>query len=124
MPRSVFVLPLLLFSISSLVAQESKTERWSPEKAAAWYKEQPWLVGCNYIPSTAVNQLEMWQAHTFDPKTIDRELGYAAELGFTSVRVFLHDLPWRDDPVGFVKRIDRFLEIADQHQIKVMFVLF
>ncbi len=69
--------------------------RWSKEKAQAWYAAQPWLVGCNFIPSTAINQLEMWQAATFDPVTIDRELGWAADIGMNTVRVFLHDLAWQ-----------------------------
>ena len=99
-------------------------ERWSPEKANAWYEKQPWLVGCNFIPSTAINQLEMWQADTFDPETIDRELGWAEGLGFNSVRVFLHHLLWEQDREGFLKRMDQFLEIADRHKIGVMFVLF
>jgi Cellulase (glycosyl hydrolase family 5) len=97
---------------------------WEKEKANAWYAQQPWLVGCNFIPSTAINQLEMWQAETFDPATIDRELGYAKGLGFNSVRIFLHDLLWQQDSAGFLKRIDEFLKIADKHGIKTMFVLF
>ena len=55
--------------------------RWSRDRANEWYAAQPWLVGCNFIPSTAINQLEMWQGPTFDPKTIGRELGWAADLG-------------------------------------------
>jgi len=98
--------------------------RWSAARANAFYEPLPWLVGCNYIPSTAVNQLEMWQADSFDPETIDRELGYARDLGFTSVRVFLHDLLWKDDAEGFLDRCDRFLTIADAHGIRTMFVLF
>ena len=97
---------------------------WPVDKANAWYAAQPWLVGCNFSPSTAINQLEMWQADTFDPKTIDRELGWAHDLGFTSIRVFLHDLLWQQDPKGFLERIDTFLAIADKHKIGVMFVLF
>lgn len=99
-------------------------ERWSPERAQQWAEQTPWLVGCNYLPSTAINQLEMWQADSFDPETIDRELGWAEDLGFTSVRVFLHDLPWKEDPEGFFSRVDRFLEIADSHGIGVMMVIF
>ncbi len=99
-------------------------DRWTPEKANAWYAKQPWPVGCNYIPSSAINQLEMWQAETFDPATIDRELGWAEGLGFTSVRVFLHDLLWTQDRPGFLRRIDEFLKIAEGHKIRVMFVLF
>lgn len=97
---------------------------WPPGRAAAWAKEHPWLVGCNYIPSTAINQLEMWQADTFDPATIDRELTWAEGLGFNSVRVFLHDLLWEQDSEGFLKRMDQFLAIADRHRIGVVFVLF
>ena len=99
-------------------------ERWTVAKANAWYAEQPWPVGCNYLPSTAVNQLEMWQVETFDLPTIDRELGWAEGLGFNSVRVFLHDLAWKQDRVEFLRRVERFLRVAERHKIKVMFVLF
>lgn len=98
--------------------------RWSREQAAAWYANRPWLIGCNYIPSTAINQLEMFQADTFDPETIDRELALAQGLGFNSVRVFLHDLLWLQDRKGFLGRCDEFLSLADRHGIGVMFVLF
>ena len=98
--------------------------RWTRERAAAWAREHPWLVGCNYIPSTAINQLEMWQAETFDEAAIDRELGWAEGLGFNSVRVFLHDLLWQQDAPGFLARMNRFLQIADRHKIGVVFVVF
>ena len=99
-------------------------KQWSEKEAADWYAAQPWLVGCNYLPATACNQLEMWQADTFDPKTIDQELKWASELGFNVVRVFLHDMLWEQDPQGFLKRMDTFLDIAAKHHIKVMPVLF
>src|SRR5262245_31644487 len=99
-------------------------DRWPAAKADAWYQKQPWLVGCNFIPSTAINQLEMWQADTFDPKTIDRELGWAADMGFNTMRVFLHDLAWEDDAAGFKKRINQYLEIPDKHQTRTLFALF
>src|SRR5437764_7489227 len=88
--------PLLLgLFVPSTPAQNPEPARWSEDAAKAWAAKQPWLVGCNFIPSTAVNQLEMWQADTFDPATIDRELGWAADkLGFNTARVFLHDLAW------------------------------
>ena len=75
--------------------------RWSIERAQQWYGRQPWLSGCNYMPSTAINQLEMFQEETFDPAVIDREFGLAEGLGFNSVRVFLHDLLWQQDSAGF-----------------------
>lgn len=98
--------------------------RWSAEKANAWYAKQPWLVGSNYIPATASNELEMWQAKTFDSKRIDLELGWAEAVGLNTMRVFLHDLPWKQDAAGFTKRLDRFLAIAAKHHIRPVLVLF
>jgi hypothetical protein len=99
-------------------------EQWTKSEADAWYKKQPWLVGANYIPRSAINQLEMWQAETFDPKTIDQEFGWAAAIGMNTMRVFLHDLAWEQDAAGFKKRIEQFLTIADKHRIRPLFVLF
>ena len=99
-------------------------ERWSGQKADSWYFENGWMSGCNFNPSSSINQLEFWQAESFDPKTIDRELGWAAGLGFNSMRVYLHDLVWAADKEGFKKRIDAFLGMADKHGIKIMFVFF
>ena len=99
-------------------------ERWSEAEAGAWYASQPWIVGANFVPSTAVNQLEMWQAETYDEATIDRELGWAADVGFNTMRVFLHDLLWKEDAEAFLDRIDRFLAVADRHGIAVTLVFF
>lgn len=101
-----------------------QTERWTAERANAWYKQQPWLVGANYLPQTAINQLEMFQADTFDPATIDKELGWAKNIGMNVMRVYLHNLLWEDDPKGLLERMDAYLAIADKHGIKTMFVLF
>lgn len=98
--------------------------RWTDGRANDWYARQPWLVGCNFIPSSAVNQLEMWQDESFDAKTIDRELGWAVGLGFNTVRVFLHDLLWDADREGFASRIGQYLAIASGHGITTLFVLF
>lgn len=105
-------------------AKPAPGARWTAERARTWAGSQPWTLGCNYIPRTAINTLEMWQAATFDPAIIDQELGWAEDLGFNSVRVFLHYLLWEQDPGGFLRRLDRFLEIADRHHIGTMFVLF
>jgi Beta-1,4-xylanase len=98
-------------------------EIWTKEEANAWYAQQGWLVGANFLPSTAINQLEMFQAETFDTATINRELGWAASLGMKTMRVYLHDLLW-NDAEGFSKRLDTFLEICKRHGIKPMLVLF
>lgn len=94
--------------------------RWSEEKANEWYKQQPWIVGCNFVPSTAINQIEMWQEDTFDPKTIDKELGWAQDLGFNTVRIFLHNLVWEENPEAFKGRLDSVLSIADRHDIRAI----
>ena len=98
--------------------------RWSQQRANEWFEKNGWMVGCNYIPATAINQLEMWQEETFDPFLIDKELSWAAGLGFNTVRVFLHQLVWEQNHEAYLQRIDQFLSIAYKHGIKTMFVLF
>jgi hypothetical protein len=119
MKKLVLVLVLISFP-----AAAQATPRWSASQANEWYARQAWPVGCNFIPSTAINQLEMWQADTFDPATIDKELGFAASIGMNTVRVYLHNIPWEQDAAGFKKRIGDYLTIADKHKIKTIFVLF
>lgn len=102
----------------------SQDARWTEERATQWYQQQPWLVGANFVPADAVNELEMWQGDTFNPQEIDRELGWAENVGMNTMRVFLHNLLWEQDSAGFQKRIDQFLAIASRHHIRPMFVLF
>jgi hypothetical protein len=102
----------------------SARDIWTPAQANAWHARQPWTVGANYIPASAINQLEMWQAQTFDIQRIDRELGWAEAIGMNTMRVFLHDLLWQQDPEGFKHRIAQFLDISSRHRIRVLFVLF
>lgn len=126
--HAVGIVALSLALCGYLSAAESNSNssltRWDAAKANSWYDTQRWLVGANFAPSTAINQLEMWQADTFDLATIDRELGYAQGIGMNTMRVFLHDIPWRDDADGFYKRIDQFLAICERHQIRPLFVIF
>ena len=103
---------------------DPKQEIWSKEKANDWYDQQGWLVGPNYNPATAINQLEMWQKETFDPERIDLELGWAADLGMNTMRVYLHDLVHAHDPDGLLDRMDTFLDISEKHGIRPMFVIF
>jgi hypothetical protein len=123
--RLVITVSLLLAAL--LFAQEpgqAGHERWTTGAANTWYAHEPWLVGSNYIPSYAANELEMWQAATFNPKRIDTELGWAQGLGMTTMRVFLHDLLWQQDSEGFKQRLDTFLRICHKHHIKPLLVLF
>jgi hypothetical protein len=117
----VAVLVLVLATFSRGFAD---SQRWSEEKANNWYQQQPWLVGSNFNPADAINELEMWQAATFDPQEIDKELGWAQSLGMNTMRVFLHDLLWQQDAAGFKQRLDTFLTISAKHKIRPIFVLF
>jgi hypothetical protein len=129
--RNRFAIGALLISITLGTFANSRpappppsSDRWSEKAASDWFARQPWLVGSNYIPATAINELEMWQADTFDPARIDLELGWAESLGMNTMRVFLHDLLWQQDSKGFQKRVDTFLQIAAKHHIRPLFVLF
>lgn len=99
-------------------------EVWSAAQANTWYADKPWFSGANFNPSSAINQLEMWQAESFDPEAIDRELGWASSIGMNLMRVYLHHLAWEQDPEGFKKRMDQYLSIADKHGVSTLFVFF
>ena len=124
--KNHFVL-LVIFSLLFIQCQQTlKTpvaERWSEEKAWKWHQENGWMAGTNFNPSTAINQLEFFQEESFDMETIDRELSWSAELGMKMHRVYLHNLLWDQDSLGFINRINAYLETADKHQIKTMLVL-
>src|SRR5690349_18842566 len=109
-------LSIMAIAVSAHAAEQGQ---WTAEKANRWYNSQSWLVGSNFIPSTAINELEMWQADTFDPDTTDRELGWAESIGMNTMRVFLHNLPWTQDSKGYLERIDKFLQIADRHHVRI-----
>jgi hypothetical protein len=117
---------IYLFVIAGLINSASAQEKkiWTAEQANQWYAKQPWLVGANFLPSTAINQLEMFQAETFDPVTIDKEFGWAAGIGMNVMRVYLHDIAWQIDPQGFKKRVNDLLAIAAKHKIKILFTIF
>lgn len=132
-PKALFplIILLLLFagcrnsSQTELVAEkQTAREVWSPEKARQWYDQRPWLLGADFLPSSAINQLEMWQKETFDTATINRELGWAQSIGMNSMRVYLHHLAWEVDPAGFKERVDQYLDIADKRNISTLFVFF
>ena len=99
-------------------------EIWTEDEAYAWYEEQPWLVGANYNPASAINQFEMWQAETWNPEEIDKELGWAKSIGMNTMRVYLHNMLWEEDAEGLKHRMEEFLTISERHGIKPMFVLF
>tara|TARA_R110002072_G_scaffold140149_5_gene284039 strand:- start:3329 stop:4405 length:1077 start_codon:yes stop_codon:yes gene_type:complete len=125
--KNLLLTGIFSFMLTFVYAQEKNslnTTKWSVEKAKAWYEKHDWIIGANFNPSTAINQLEMWQTETFDPETIDRELGYAANIGMNTMRVYLHSLAYKSDPKGFKSSMNTYLDIANKHGIKTMFVIF
>lgn len=121
---TVFLTTVLLSLGVYVTSASAQGSRWTEQKANTWYAQQPWLVGSNYIPKSAINQLEMWQETTFDPEEIERELSWAEAIGMNTMRVFLHDLLWQQDAAGFQKRLERFLAIASRHHIRPILVIF
>ena len=124
MIKILSTLALAAALITACNCEKSVAERWSEEKANAWYAERDWPVGCDYVPAYAGNQIQMWQSSTWDPAEIDKELGWAEELGFNSVRIFLHDKVWSADRDAFFAHIEEFLKIADSHGISSLVTLF
>ena len=132
MMKNTYRILLFLISITLIIScdnynsttQTQKSNRWSEEKIWEWYNNQPWPVGTNFITSSSINQLEFWQEETFDPDLIEKELKLSASIGMNTHRVFLHDLLWEQDSIGFLERIDKFLEISDRYEIKTLLVFF
>ena len=125
--RTALKLPLLLTAgaaVTRVPRAGAEPARWSADAANRWYQAQGWVVGANYLPATAINQLEMFQAATFDPQRINTELGWARMCGFNSARVFLHDQLWATDRAGFQNRLAQFVNIAARNRVKPLFVFF
>lgn len=78
--------------------------------------------GANYVPSSAVNDCQFWEE--YDEPTIERELGFAEQLGLNSVRVFLQYLVFEADPVAALAKFDAFCSAASRHGMSVLPVLF
>ncbi len=122
--RRLVALLVIVFILTFTTAAQKERTVWSKEKANAWYAKLPWMAGADFLPSTAINQLEMWQAESFDSVTIDRELGFAQGIGMNVMRVYLHHLVWQADQAGFKKRMNTYLSIAGKHGITTIFVFF
>ena len=124
--KLITVALLCIFALEACQSDKSikPTERWTIEQANAWYSSLPWLSGCNYNPASAINQIETWSADTYDSALIDKELGWAEELGFNTMRTFLSSVVYKNDPEGMKQRMDNFLSICEKHGIKPMFVVF
>ena len=115
---------ICIFSAALTALCVGAREKWTEAEANAWYENKPFMAGCNFVPSDASNQIEMWSSSTFNPKLIDAELAMAQKLGFNTMRVFLSDVVWRHEGQKFFENVDKYLQIADSHGIKTLFVFF
>ena len=97
---------------------------WSTEKANTWYKSKKWILGFNFVTSTAVNSTEMWQSESFDIASIEKELAVAAECGYNSCRVFLQYIVWQNEKDRFIANFDRFLDVCKKNAITVLPIFF
>ena len=122
--KKIFSILILVILLVTGCKHPQTKARWSEDKAWEWYNSQEWPVGCNYVPSYAINQYEMWQVETFDPITIDHELGLAEDLGFNTIRIYLHEGMWIQDKDGFKKRFEKFMDIADSHGLRLIVTFF
>lgn len=122
--RRISIILLACLAMNVFAKTQSSNGRWSEEKARAWYTQQAWPVGVNYVAATAINQIEMWQAESFDPQTMDMEMQRVEDLGFNTVRIFLHDLVWQVDPKGMKQRLGQFFDICEKHHLKVIVTFF
>ena len=127
MKKTIKLICIIFLSLIFIQCQKSPSPvadyRWTEERAWQWHNENGWMVGTNFNPSTSINQLEFWQEDTYDPETIERELEWSAELGMNMHRVYLHNLLWDQDSIGFLERVDNYLNISESKDIKTLFVL-
>lgn len=121
---NAFVFAIVALSFAVEAHGNAARLRWTEEQAWSYMRAQPWPLGSNFLPADAINQLEMFQAATFDAAEIDKEFGWAESAGMSTMRVFLHDLLWQQDAEGFKNRIDTLLGVAAKHHIKPVLVLF
>lgn len=121
--RNLLLLAGATFALCTALPAHAR-DMWTKDEANGWYDQQPWMVGANYNNRSAINQFEMWQADTFNPEEIDQELGWAADMGMNIMRVYLHNMLWEEDAEGLKQRMETFLDIAEKHDIRIMFVLF
>ena len=122
--RNILLSIAAVAALSGCCGKAENSGRWSEEKANAWWAAQEWPVGCNYVPSYAINQFEFWQPETFNPEIIDRELGYAESIGFNTLRIYLHEMLWYADKDGFKSRINQFMDMAEKHGQKLIITFF
>ena len=107
---------ICLLAVISIVGLSWATLSAEPHDTSTW-------VGANYTPAYAVSAVHFW--HDFRPDVVEKELAAAKKYyGITTVRVYLHNIPYDAEKEKFLDRIEQFLVICDRHGIKPGFTFF
>ncbi len=101
------------------------TERWSVQKAQAWYEAQPWIRGYNTYPSNCVNRIAMWQKYNHEAviKQARYEFQLARDTGFNAVRMFIQFEVWLYEHDSFMANLEEYIAAAAEFGQKIMFVI-
>ena len=96
-------------ALSALNALAARQGPWTKEKAWEWYNAQPWIRGCNYMPASAANRVDQWQALGAEERfaEVERELALAEKIGFNTLRLIVEHQGfgvWLADHDGFMSR--------------------
>lgn len=94
--------------------------KWTEDEIWAWYKEQPWISGFNFIPSGAMDGA-VWLLQEYDHENAFRdaakEIALAASLGLNSVRFFVPFYLWRVQHDTFMKNFEQLLALLDRYHM-------
>ena len=112
----------------TLAAAAGRNGPWPKEKAWEWYRAQPWMRGCNYMPASCANRVDQWQELGCEERfaEMERELQVAESIGFNTLRIIVELQGfgvWLEEHDGFMERFERCLEIMDKHNMRAIVVL-
>ena len=101
---------------------------WTKEAAWEWYRAQPWIRGCNYMPASCANRVDQWQELGCEERfaEMDRELQVAEDIGFNTLRLLVELQGfgvWLADREGFMARFERALSVMARHKMRAIVVL-
>ena len=121
---------LMIVALAAVLVSGARAERqgpWTKERAWEWYNAQPWIRGCNYMPASCANHIDLWQEYGSEARfeEMEREMALMEKDGFNAVRLLLGDYGfavWRAEHDGMMKRFERMLEIFDRHGVRVILI--
>jgi len=105
-----------------------RTGPWTKERAWEWYKAQPWMRGCNYMPASCANRVDQWQQLGSEERfaEMETELKLAQSIGFNTLRIIIEEqgfAVWCAEHDGFMARLERMLALLDKYGMRMILVL-